>query len=288
MDPVQQKYAGLRNLLTGLESVLVAFSGGVDSTLLLRVARDTLGDRALAVTAASPLFPVADQREADHLAELIGGPRIVINTSELLIPGFSANPPDRCYLCKRELFRLFLEKAGELGLAHVADGSNLDDLDDYRPGLRALKELGVLSPLRECGLTKLEIRLLSRQLGLPSWDKPARPCLATRLPYGVEITAERLAMVERCEEFLRARGFLSPRVRFHGNMARVEVEIEEMPRILDPALRGVLVSFFKSVGFAYISLDLAGFQSGGMNDCRHGTSLYQQPYYHGRGEGAGD
>ncbi len=266
MEPVQQKYDRLRSLLAGLNSVLVAFSGGVDSTLLLRVARDTLGDRALAVTAVSPLFPASDQREADELAERMGAPRILIPFRELLIPGFSANPPDRCYLCKRELFRLFLEKAGELGLAHVADGSNLDDLDDYRPGLRALQELGILSPLRECGLTKVEIRSLSRQLGLPSWDKPARPCLATRFPYGVEITAERLAMVERCEEFLRARGVLSPRVRFHGDTARVEVGTEEMPRILEPAVRQSLVSFFKSSGFTYVSLDLEGFRAGSMNE----------------------
>jgi len=266
MDPVQQKYDRLRSLLAGLDSVLVAFSGGVDSTLLLRVARDTLGDRAIAVTAVSPLFPAADQREADNLAERMGAPRILIHFRELLIPGFSANPPDRCYLCKRELFRLLLEKAGELGLAHVADGSNLDDLDDYRPGLRALKELGILSPLRECGLTKVEIRRLSRQLGLPSWDKPARPCLATRFPYGAEITAERLAMLDRCEEFLRALGFLSPRVRFHGDTARLEVGTEEMPRILEPAVRQSLVSFFKSSGFTYVSLDLEGFRAGSMNE----------------------
>jgi uncharacterized protein len=247
-------------------SVLVAFSGGVDSTFLLAVARDVLADRAWAVTAASPTYPVSEFREATELAERIGAPRIVIESNELLIPGFARNPADRCYHCKRELFLRCLEKAAELGLAWVADGSNSDDLGDYRPGRRAIAELGVRSPLLEAGLSKDDIRRLSRELGLPTWNKQPYACLASRFPYGIEITAERLGMIESCEEFIKKEDFRSYRVRFHNDTARIEVGGDEIPRLLDPALRRAIVSHFKEAGFTYVSLDLEGYRTGSMNE----------------------
>jgi uncharacterized protein len=197
---------------------------------------------------------------------MIGAPRIVIESNELLIPGYSDNPPDRCYHCKKELFQLCIDKAAELGLSCVADGSNIDDLGDYRPGRRAVAELGVRSPLLEAGLTKADIRELSRELGLPTWDKQPYACLASRFPYGAEITADRLGRIERCEDFLKSAGFRTYRVRFHGETARIEVGEGEISRILEPGLRKAIVAFFKSAGFTYVSLDLEGYRTGSMNE----------------------
>ena len=267
MDSLDEKYEKLQGILREMGSLLIAFSGGVDSTFLLKVAQDTLGAAAVcAVTATSPTYPESELAEAKRLAGLIGARQLLIESNELEIPGFSGNPKNRCYHCKSELFRLCADKGRELGLAFVADGSNTDDLGDYRPGRTAACELGVRSPLLESGLAKGEIRELSHRLGLPTWDKQAYACLASRFPYGVEITQERLSQVERCEEFLKGEGFTVYRVRFHLESARIELCEAELPRLLDSVLRKRTLEFFRGAGFTYVSLDLQGYRSGSMNE----------------------
>jgi len=266
MDEQHQKYEKLKSIITDMGSVLVAFSGGVDSTFLLRVAHELLGERACAITATSPTYPESEFRAARELARQMGARQIAVESNELEIPGFSVNPKDRCYHCKRELFQLCARKGSELGYAVIADGSTVDDLSDYRPGRRALAELAVRSPLLEAGMGKEDVRALSRELGLPTWDKQPYACLASRFPYGVEITMERLGMVERCEEFLKGAGIGTYRVRYHGDTARIEVGEEELSRFLEPAFRRELVDFFKRAGFTYVSLDLQGYRTGSMNE----------------------
>ncbi|SNB46760.1 ATP-dependent sacrificial sulfur transferase LarE [Geobacter sp. DSM 9736] len=266
MEPVREKYETLLRILSEFDSLVVAFSGGVDSTFLLRVARDVLGERVCAVTATSPTYPEAEFRGAVELAQSMGVRQIVVESNELEIPGFSGNPKDRCYHCKKELFQICADKAAEAGFTVIADGSNVDDLGDYRPGRTAAAELAVRSPLLEAGLTKQDIRILSRELGLPTWNKQPFACLASRFPYGTEITAERLHMVGRCEDFLREEGFAVYRVRFHGDTARIELAQDEMPRLLDPEFRRRLLEFFKDAGFVYVALDLQGYRTGSMNE----------------------
>jgi len=261
------KFQKLKDILTELGSAVVAFSGGVDSTFLLQVARDVLGtERVIALTATSPTYPSHEFNESVKLAKELGVQQIVVDSNELEIPGFADNPPQRCYHCKKELFAICLNKARELGYAEVLDGSNLDDLDDYRPGRQAAAELKVRSPLLEAGLTKEDIRALSRRSGLPTAEKQAFACLASRFPYGTRITAERLEQINRCETFMRENDFHTFRVRYHGETARIEVALDELSRIIDDKVRLQLLAEFKAAGFTYVALDLQGYRTGSMNE----------------------
>lgn len=261
-EELTRKYQRLQRTLRDLRSLAVGFSGGVDSTLLLRVAHDELGDRVLAVTAASEMHPAAELEAAKALAAEIGAPHVVIETSPLELACVRANPPDRCYHCKRALLTRIARVASERGIDRVADGTNADDADAYRPGLRAAEELGVLRPLQDAGLTKADLRGLSRELGLPTWDKPAYACLATRFPYGHELRPAELRMVEAAEDFLRELGFRQCRVRHHGSVARIEVEPGRVADAAAPETAVRIVRRLREIGFRYVTLDLQGYRSG--------------------------
>lgn len=250
-----------------MERVIVAFSGGVDSTFLLKVARDTLGVRnVLAVTALSPLYPQRELEEAKKVIQPLGVRHLLIESNELEIPGFSKNPPNRCYYCKRRLFEELLSLAREESIRFVVEGSTLDDEKDHRPGKMAIEELGIRSPLQEALFTKTDIRECSKALGLPTWDKPSFACLASRFPYREEITEEGLKMVDEAEGFLFGLGFKQVRVRHYQDLARIEILKEEITRLLDGQLREKVVSHLKGIGYKYITLDLQGFRSGSMNE----------------------
>ena len=259
-----KKKEKLEEVLRSYGSAAVAFSSGVDSTFLLKVARDVLGDAVMAVTVRSAFCPAREADEAAAFCAREGIRHRILEADVLGVPGVAANPPDRCYLCKRALFTLISRAAGEAGMAVTAEGSNMDDLGDYRPGLRAVEELGIRSPLREAGLYKEEIRQLSREMGLPTWDKPAFACLASRFVYGQRLSEEGLAMVDAAEQYLMALGLRQVRVRVHGPLARIEAESAAFETLLSHA--GEINDHLRSLGFLYVTVDLGGYRMGSMNN----------------------
>jgi len=264
-DAPAEKEHALRDSLASLDSVIVAYSGGVDSAYLAYIASRTLGDRAVAVTADSPSYPERHRQLAIRIARDFGLRHEIIHTSELERPEYRANPANRCYYCKHELYTHLARIADERH-AIVVDGNNADDRGDYRPGRQAAREFGVRSPLDDVDLTKHEIRELSRRAGLPTWDEPASACLSSRIPYHSDVTDEKLRTIERAEEALRALGFRVFRVRHHDDLARIEIARNEMARALDPETAAAIVQALKAAGYKYVSLDLQGYRSGSLNE----------------------
>lgn len=263
---INEKFEKLKNYLSSLESVVVAFSSGVDSTFLLKTAHDVLGDKVIAVTAESYSFPKRELNEAKLFCQKEGIKHIVVESEELEIDGFCKNPVNRCYLCKKELFEKITEIAKENNIKNIVEGSNIDDNGDYRPGLQAVSELNIKSPLRYAELNKNEIRELSKKLELNTWDKQSFACLSSRFVYGEEITKEKLSMVDKAEQLLLDLGFHQLRVRIHGTIARIEVLPDEFPKLIEEKNRLKIVTEFEKYGFTYISMDLKGYRTGSMNE----------------------
>ena len=263
---LSEKYDFLKSYINELGSVAVAFSSGVDSTLLLKVAHDELGDKCIALTGSSESFPQTEQEESNSFCEKEGIQQVLFFSNELQNEDYAKNPKDRCYHCKHILFSTMQKLAKENGVSYVLEGSNVDDLGDYRPGLNAIAELGIKSPLREAGLTKDEIRQLSKQLDLPTFQKQSFACLASRIPYGERITAEKLKRIEDAEDFLKKKGFSYYRVRIQDKLARIEVLPKDIERFMEESLRNEVVAYFKQLGFLYVTLDLQGYRTGSMNE----------------------
>ena len=265
MSELHDKYQQLQNDLRAMGRAAVAFSAGVDSTFLLKVAHDVLGNDCLAVTVRSVFCPDRESDEAEAFCAAEGIRHIVETVDVLAVPGVRENPPERCYLCKKALFTRLGEITRENGAAFLLEGSNMDDLGDYRPGLRAIEELGVGSPLRKAGLYKSEIRALSKELGLPTWEKPSYACLASRVAYGEELTGEKLAMVDAAEQYLMGLSPRQLRVRVHGAMARIEVEPDAIARLASPETAAKVNKKLRALGFSHVALDLGGYRTGSMN-----------------------
>jgi pyridinium-3,5-biscarboxylic acid mononucleotide sulfurtransferase len=262
---VQQKQEILIRVLQQFDSLMVAFSGGVDSTFLLSVACEVLGERVVAITSSSIVHPGKEFRDSLAIAETLGVRHVVVETDELKLPGFRNNRKDRCYVCKQNLFQILKNKAVELGIQAICHGANVDDLEDVRPGFAAAQEHGIHAPLIDAGLTKEDIRQLSRERGLSTWDKPAMACLATRVPFGTPIHEDMIRMIESAEEILYAEGFSGSRVRHHGTIARIEIQKKEFQKMMDPERLSRIVPEIKKLGFVLVALDLEGYVQGKMN-----------------------
>ncbi len=266
MSALHNKYRLLQDLLRSYGNVAIAYSGGVDSSLLSYVAHEALGDNAVSLTADAPVVPRSEFADSQAFCKRYGIRQVICHPNPIMIEEVRFNAPSRCYACKKVLFSSLFEEAAKLGVETIADGSNLDDLGDYRPGLKALEELQVKSPLREAGFTKADIRALSRELSLPTWSKQSNACLATRFPYGTEITAEKLSLVDKAESALSGMGFTQLRVRVHNDIARIEVPAEQIETLLRDENRTSIVDALKELGFAYVTLDLAGYRTGSMDE----------------------
>jgi uncharacterized protein len=263
---LQEKLDILKDIIREKGSAAVAFSGGVDSTFLIKVVKEVLGENMIAVTATSSTYPERELKEAIKYAKDLGVKHIIINSEELDIDGFASNPKNRCYYCKMELFSKIKKVALENGVEYIFDGTNLDDVGDYRPGMQAAKENEVISPLKEAGFTKDDIRKLSKEMNLPTWDKPSFACLSSRFPYGNKITIEKLSMVERAEQFLLELGIREVRVRHHENIARIEVNPDERKKLFDVELLDKIGNELRKIGFTYVTLDILGYRTGSMNE----------------------